>query len=131
MVNFPLVAVQDKFPIFHRVIMHPTVVMLAAVLLYSAFLRETPAFWTNGGGYPIWLRDFVLATFYPLLFMYGGLVAFLSWQLVRWPMPNMGLFWMEAISLLILWGAGGLVTTIVVANNISNMIDGRPFHSHV
>lgn len=119
------------FSFIHRVIMHPAVVLLAGVLVYFACLRETPLFWTNAGGYPIWLRDMVLETFYPLLSMYGGLVAFLSWQWIRKPSHSARLFWMEAVSVLVLWSAGGLVTVIVVANNVSNLIEGRPFHSHV
>jgi len=37
------------------------------VLVWFSWLREEKVFWLNEGGYPIWLRELVLATFYPLL----------------------------------------------------------------
>lgn len=40
-------------------------------LLCFYWLRETPIFWTNAGGYPIWLRDLVRDAFLPLLGMDG------------------------------------------------------------
>lgn len=29
------------------------------LLIWFSRLRQTPAFWTNAGGYPVWLRDLV------------------------------------------------------------------------
>jgi hypothetical protein len=44
----------------------PVTLVAATVALAFAWLRETPIFWTNAGGYPIWLRDTVAAGFYPV-----------------------------------------------------------------
>lgn len=53
-----------------------SVIVSIPALLCFYWLRETPAFWTNAGGYPIWLRDLVRDTFLPLLGM-NGLVLLL------------------------------------------------------
>ena len=116
--------------LIHRFILHPAVVLLSGALFYFACLRETPSFWTNAGGYPLWLRDLVLEGFYPLLFMYVGLVAHLSWEAITKPARVATFLWLEVCSLLLLWAAGGLTITIVVANNVTNLLEGRPFHSH-
>ena len=41
----------------------------AALCLLALFavLREQPLSWRNAGGWPVWLRDFVAVSFYPLL----------------------------------------------------------------
>jgi hypothetical protein len=49
--------------------------------IWFSWLRETPVFWMNEGGYPVWLREVVLVAFYPLmainvlvLLVYGVLI---------------------------------------------------------
>jgi len=51
---------------------------LVGVLVVFAVLRENQVFWTNAGGYPIWLRDLVLWTFYPILAITGMSLILLS-----------------------------------------------------
>ena len=104
--------------------------LMAGLLLPFVWLRETPYFWTNAGGYPLWLRDLVLIAYYPLLMVYVGLLSFLSWQLIFRPSRCTRLFCVEALALLFLWLVVALVATLMLANNITNIIDGRPLHDH-
>ncbi len=104
--------------------------LMAGLLLPFVWLRETPYFWTNAGGYPLWLRDLVLFTYYPLLLVYVGLLSFMSWQLICRPPRFARLFCVEALVLLFLWLVVALVATLMLANNIANIIDGRPLHDH-
>jgi hypothetical protein len=39
------------------------------VLFWFCWLREMPIFWLNEGGYPVWLREMVLDTYYPIFFI--------------------------------------------------------------
>lgn len=103
---------------------------MAGLLLPFVWLREAPQFWTNAGGYPLWLRDLVLVAFYPLLLIYVGLLAFLSWLWIFRPSRFVRLFCVEAVVLLFLWVVVALVATLTLANNIANLIDGRPLHDH-
>ena len=36
------------------------------VFVWFSWLREDGLFWRNEGGYAVWLRDLVLATYYPI-----------------------------------------------------------------
>jgi len=103
---------------------------MAGLLLPFVWLRETPYFWTNAGGYPLWLRDLVQVAYYPLLFVYAGWLAFLSWQWMFRPSPSAKLFCVEATVLALMWMVVVLVAMLMLANNISNLIDGRPLHDH-
>jgi hypothetical protein len=47
--------------------------LLGAMVAVFAHWREMPEFWQNRGGYPIWLRHFVLISYYPLLLTYMGI----------------------------------------------------------
>lgn len=56
------------------------------VLLWFSWLRETPSFWTNAGGYPVWLRDVVRYSYYPLLLgSLGGTALYFALLLSRPP----------------------------------------------
>lgn len=101
---------------------------LMGVMGILALLRETPRFWTNAGGYPIWLRSWVLVG-YPLFF--GLELLFLSWMTVaslrvkcvrdaglRLGMGLLLLQWM--------WTAAVLV--FLIWDNVENLIEGRPWH---
>ena len=39
------------------------------VMLSFSWLREMSIFWMNEGGYPVWLREVVLDTYYPIFFI--------------------------------------------------------------
>lgn len=104
--------------------------MMAGFLLPFVWLRETPYFWTNAGGYPLWLRDLVLISYYPLLLVYLSSLFFLSWQMLCQPARSVRGFCVEAMVLGLLWLVAALVMTLMISNNIANIIDGRPLHDH-
>lgn len=113
-----------------RLLLYPVALVNAGMLLPFVWLREMPHFWTNAGGYPIWLRDLVLVAYYPLLTIYVALLALLSWLLVSRPSRSVGLFCVEAAVLGLLWLVVALVAILMLANNITNLIEGRPLHAH-
>ena len=104
--------------------------MMAGLLLPFVWLREDSRFWTNAGGHPLWLRDLVLVAYYPLLLVYGALLPFLSWLWLCCPARSVRLFCVEATVLALLWVVVALVITLMLANNVANLIDGRPLHAH-
>jgi hypothetical protein len=94
-----------------------------------ALLKEDPMFWRNAGGWPIWLRETVKFTFYPLLASELLVLLALSAcvfgsrtlaSLRRRTLPLTGLMWMWA----------GSVVMVVIGNNIANLLTGRPLHWH-
>ena len=82
-------------------------VLLGWAELMMEVLRETPAFWTNAGGYPVWMRSATRELFYPLLFLSAANLAGLVWlQLVLPPRPRpvakRQLAWIAAAGILLL-----------------------------
>jgi hypothetical protein len=82
-------------------------VLLGWVVLMMEILRETPAFWTNAGGYPVWMRTATRELFYPLLFLESATLAGLVWLLLDLPPRPMTavrrqLSWIAAVALLLL-----------------------------
>ncbi len=55
------------------------------VLGWFCWLRESHIFWLNEGGYPVWLREVVLDTYYPIFFINVVLVAIYAMLLLRAP----------------------------------------------
>lgn len=111
-------------------LLYPVALMIAGLLLPFVWLREDPHFWTNAGGYPLWLRDLVLVAYYPLLLVYGALLPCLSWLWLCWPARSVRLFCVEATVLAVLWVVVALVVAMMLANNVANLMDGRPLHAH-
>lgn len=108
----------------------PSLVLTGTLVLCFSWLRETPIFWRNEGGYPLWLRETVLETFYPLLGVHVMLLALQSVMLVRRP-PGSARWWLvEAGTLVMVWFALGASGLIVAANNVDNLLHGRPVHAH-
>lgn len=103
---------------------------LLVILSVFALLREDPLFWQNAGGWPIWLRELVLATFYPLF----GLLLLLFTVLAAICVSGIGLgpakMWVRLpAAFLGLWL--GAVGVLVAGNNVANLVAGRPLHWHV
>jgi hypothetical protein len=78
-------------------------VVLGWIEVMMEILRETPEFWTNAGGYPVWMRDVARDWFYPLLFLSVANLAGLCWLLMilpakNWPALRKQLGWILAIS---------------------------------
>lgn len=103
--------------------------MLGVALLCAALLRETPMFWRNAGGFPIWLRESVLVVFWPAVaaMAAGGFVSiwlmfsvFVGTRLLKPAGAAVTLLWL-------LWLA---VVLIALWNNLSNLLSGAPFHEH-
>lgn len=113
-----------------RPLLHVVALLLAGILLPFVWLREDPSFWTYAGGYPVWLRQAVLVGFYPLLLAQMSLLAFLSWQMLRRPLRHARLCCVEMLLVVLHWGVLAVVVLMMVANNLANLIDGRPLHDH-
>lgn len=105
---------------------------LALLLVNSGFtvLKETPVFWRDIGGYPVALRELVLAGYYPLLgfnillcLLFTGLAARdygLRARCSWWAVSAGALMWLM-LSLNIAW---------LTANNVENLLNGRQLHYH-
>ena len=98
-----------------------------AVWLGMTVLRESSLFWRNAGGYPVVLRELVLETYYPatgvllLACGLGAAHAFSRGALLRRT---------AVVGWLVLALAVGFGLAFAGANNLANLIDGRPLHSH-
>ncbi len=106
------------------------VTALALVLVWFATLRENQAFWTNAGGYPIWLRDLVLMTYLPLLV---GVVSAVTALTLVWCSKICGslrFLVVESLFLLVCWLLLATSSFIAFRNNLLNIIDGRELHDH-
>jgi hypothetical protein len=97
------------------------------VWLGITVLRESSMFWRNAGGYPVALRALVLETYYPatgvllLVFVVGTIRAFAGarttsrFSVVGWRILTLTV---------------GFGLAIASANNVANLMDGRPLHYH-
>jgi hypothetical protein len=90
--------------------------LLLALLLVFAWLRELPLFWMNAGHWPVWLRELVGLTFYPLLLLelslLIGVSAMSGWYLTA-HRPGAGAL---LLVLSLLWGLVLLVALIIVTD---------------
>lgn len=104
--------------------------MVLIILLTFSYLREEPMFWTNAGGWSVEWRDLVQTGYYPtlglelvLLLAYSGM----SLHLLNARRSAVGL---TLVMLPMLWGLFFMVILNSVANNIDNLLHGRPVHWH-
>ena len=101
---------------------------LALLLLLAGWLRETPHFWHNAGGFPVLVRELVKCGFAPcfsadvLLVGAAGLVIWRHRHAHR-ELARFGLLLVALQTLLL-----ASVLLVVTANNLDNLIKGRPFH---
>ena len=93
-------------------------------------LKENPLFWRNAGGYSVGLRQAVLFWYYPLLganclvcVFYSGLAA------ARHSVFGHTSFWAVGVAVL-LWSMLFLNVGLLLANNVENVVNGRPVHYH-
>jgi len=103
---------------------------LGLAVLAGAVLRETSLFWRNVGGYPVELRDLVLINFYPAYALYFfGLIfgSGVAWQLLRARRRRGGILLLVCMLNWLLFTA---ITTMVLWNNVENLLEGRPLHYH-
>jgi hypothetical protein len=106
-----------------------TVLLLVANTGFT-LLKENPWFWRNAGGYSIELRQAVLSFYYPLLglnfllcLIYSGLAA------AHQPLFGRISLWAIGVALL-LWSMLFLNIGLLTANNLQNVLNGRPVHYH-
>ena len=100
------------------------------ILAVFAIFRETPAFWTNQGGYPLWLRYLVKNGFYPLLFGLFCLLLHLTFVLfARWK-GSSRLWCVQASLISVGWLAIFSTAGFAVANNIVNLLEHRSLNAH-
>jgi len=103
---------------------------LGVLLLSAAILRETALFWRNAGGYPVWLRDVIYILFYPGIVTYFIGLAWLSWMSVRLLSAGFRFGIYVFVVSLIQWVLLAVIVTIVVWNNVDNLMHGQPLHYH-
>ena len=100
-----------------------------ALLLPATALKETPLFWRSEGGFPLWLRQVIGTLYYPGLLVVTSFQVGLSYvifaRLVR-HQRGCG----NTLAILIFWGSLGLLFAILVANNLTNYLEGKPIHAH-
>ncbi len=99
------------------------------LLWFFADWRETHSFWTDKGGYPLWLRDLVQIGFYPLLTWCGAKAL---WETARLTQPNRGIHLTIPLRIYIslIWFCLFAIGFRAFSNNISNYVEGQPIHSH-
>lgn len=107
-----------------------TTLGVSAFVLVCTWWRESPQFWLNAGGYPLWLRAGVRVGYYPLLALNGLGVAWLFASLIRRPPAFLWQFRTQALWLAALSVLTGISVALALANNINNFIAHRPLHWH-
>ena len=105
-------------------------VLLLIVLLAFSYLREDPLFWTNEGGWPSTARNLVRILYYPLLALEFLLLVALSETSVYLISMRRTAASLAIVLLPMLWGLYFMVIVNSVANNLSNLWNGRPLHWH-
>ena len=103
---------------------------LGVLLVWFAMLRENGFFWTNAGGYPIWLRDMVQWTYMPLFLGATMALFVLSMACCSKIYRSVRFFVLESLMLLMCWGLLATSGYIAFNNNIQNLIHGRDVHEH-
>ena len=103
--------------------------LLLAVLLVFVWLKEDRMFWLNAGGWPIWLRELVLITFYPLLFLEmcilpGFASLYMTWRRESRDLARAGFVSVLCFSMVFL-----LIVGLLVQDNFKNLMEGKPLHS--
>ena len=100
------------------------------LLMVMAWLKEQPLFWRNAGGWPIGLREFVGWAFYLLLSLEGLFLAGFSIMLLASTVHGRRSGGTVALCLGLLWVPFLTIIGIVIANNVENVMAGRPLHWH-
>ena len=104
-------------------------VLLPAILIWLAatVLRETPMFWRNEGGYPVGLRALVRDAYYPAT---AALVLVCLVGIASVVRRAQRLSRACVIAWFVLVGCLGLGLAMAGANNVVNLLEGRPVHYH-
>jgi len=119
---------------------HPTMAILLVLglcglgsfllLSVGSVLKENPLFWRNAGGYPLELRTVVLCGYYPLLLLNAVLCCAATAVGVH-EYRTTGSFCGWSITVVaVLWSLLFLNVGFILANNVENLLSGRPLHFH-
>jgi hypothetical protein len=100
------------------------------LLLASTLCRETPKFWRNAGGYPVWLRHLIQFGHYPLLFLVLGGTLAGSLLARRYLARNQGCGTGFVVVSALQWLLFLVCLVIMLWNNVDNLLHGRPLHYH-
>lgn len=100
------------------------------VLLTFSYLREEPLFWTNEGEWSVEWRELVRSGYGPLLALEFLLLLAYSGMSVYLLSVRRSSASLTAILLPMLWGLYFMVIVNSVANNVDNLLHGRPLHWH-
>ncbi|WP_295388472.1 hypothetical protein [uncultured Thiodictyon sp.] len=95
-----------------------------------SYLREEPTFWTNAGDWPTGLRELVQDTYYPFIVLEFLLLAAFSGVSIQRLSTRSRSASLAVILLPLLWGLFFLLIANSVANNLENLLTGRPLHWH-
>jgi hypothetical protein len=124
---------QDDQPILigvGMIVITLVVIGIGLLLVWFAVLRENQLFWTNAGGYPVWLRDLVLVTYLPLLAGTVSLLCGLSMACFAKIGGGLRFFAVESLLIFLAWGILTTSGYIAFENNVRNLINSVPIHSH-
>lgn len=104
--------------------------MLGAALLFAALLRETPLFWRNEGGFPVWLREFTLILYWPgvAVMAVGGL---LSIRLMVSLFVGTPLLKPACAAVILQWLLWLTVMLLALWDNLNRLISGAPLYQRV
>ena len=109
---------------------HAVNAVMLPFLLVMVMLRETDLFWTNAGGYPMWVRESVRYAFWPLLGI--ELVFLVLWTLaivVQCKADGRG-HWLMKLAAAFGWMFFAAILTVALWNNVENLMQGRDLHHH-
>jgi hypothetical protein len=119
---------------------HPTMAILLVLglcglgsfllLSVGSVLKENALFWRNAGGYPLELRTVVLYGYYPLLLINAVLCCGATAVGVHEYRTTGCLCGWSLTLVAILWSLLFLNVGFILANNIENVLSGRPIHYH-
>lgn len=101
------------------------------LLSVASLLKEDRLFWRNAGGYPVELREAVLAGYYPLLagnFILCGTASALALKEYRSRGGRCSLASVGVVAAL--WALLFMNIGLIISNNLENILQGRPLHYH-